>query len=367
MAQLKDSTINGNPVWHAGNDGTGSGLDADTLDGQHGSYYYSPGNPPPTNTISSLVVGTTAQRPSPAADGMIRYNTDIGGVEYYSQSRTAWIGVELFQATGGSVSTYTDGGITYRVHIFTSSGTFTVVTGIKTVNYLIVAGGGSGGVDSGGGGGAGGLITNSITASPNSYTIIVGGGGASRPGSADDGPGNNGGNSSAFGITALGGSGGSGWINTSLPPGSSSYSGGSGGGQSTSTGSVNTLGIGIGTAGQGNNGGAAVPSFSGGGGGRGSVGGNGSSGQLGFGGLGFTTNISGVSTTYSAGGDGGFDYAAGARSGAGSGRNGVTKQLIEAGESNSPPNTGHGGHGANHNDENSGGGGSGIVIIRYAI
>ena len=49
MAQLKDSTINGNPVWHAGNDGTGSGLDADTLDGQHGSYYYSSANPPPSS------------------------------------------------------------------------------------------------------------------------------------------------------------------------------------------------------------------------------------------------------------------------------------------------------------------------------
>ena len=32
-------TYNGNTVWHAGNDGSGSGLDADLLDGQHGSYY----------------------------------------------------------------------------------------------------------------------------------------------------------------------------------------------------------------------------------------------------------------------------------------------------------------------------------------
>lgn len=31
--------INGNIVWHAGNDGSGSGLDADLLDGQHGSFY----------------------------------------------------------------------------------------------------------------------------------------------------------------------------------------------------------------------------------------------------------------------------------------------------------------------------------------
>lgn len=34
-------------IWHSNNDGSGSGLDADLLDGQHGSYYYSPANPPP--------------------------------------------------------------------------------------------------------------------------------------------------------------------------------------------------------------------------------------------------------------------------------------------------------------------------------
>jgi len=32
-------TYDGNTIWHAGNDGTTSGLDADLLDGQHGSYY----------------------------------------------------------------------------------------------------------------------------------------------------------------------------------------------------------------------------------------------------------------------------------------------------------------------------------------
>ena len=32
-------TVGANEIWHAGNDGSGSGLDADKLDGQHGSYY----------------------------------------------------------------------------------------------------------------------------------------------------------------------------------------------------------------------------------------------------------------------------------------------------------------------------------------
>ena len=41
---LGEFNRNGNKVWDAGNDGAGSGLDADLLDGQHGSYYYSKTN-----------------------------------------------------------------------------------------------------------------------------------------------------------------------------------------------------------------------------------------------------------------------------------------------------------------------------------
>ena len=47
-------------IWDSGNDGSGSGLDADLLDGQHGSYYYSAGNPAPNQTItlSGAVTGS---------------------------------------------------------------------------------------------------------------------------------------------------------------------------------------------------------------------------------------------------------------------------------------------------------------------
>lgn len=38
-SDLSSFTWKGNTVWHSGNDGTGSGLDADLLDGQSGSYY----------------------------------------------------------------------------------------------------------------------------------------------------------------------------------------------------------------------------------------------------------------------------------------------------------------------------------------
>ena len=48
--------IRGNTAWHGGNDGSGSGLDADLLDGQHGSYYYSAGNPPPLTADPTLTL-----------------------------------------------------------------------------------------------------------------------------------------------------------------------------------------------------------------------------------------------------------------------------------------------------------------------
>ena len=37
MNWFKNPTVNGNKVWNAGNDGSGSGLDADTVDGYHAS------------------------------------------------------------------------------------------------------------------------------------------------------------------------------------------------------------------------------------------------------------------------------------------------------------------------------------------
>ena len=39
-----ENVINGNTIWHAGNDGAGTGLDSDLLDGQQGSYYTSASN-----------------------------------------------------------------------------------------------------------------------------------------------------------------------------------------------------------------------------------------------------------------------------------------------------------------------------------
>ena len=247
---------------------------------------------------------------------------------------------------------------------------------LTEVEVLVVAGGGSGGVDNGGGGGAGGLIYNrNFAVTPGSaITATVGGGGAARSGASDDGPGNNGGNSVFGSLTAYGGGAGSGWTNTTLPPGSSSYTGGNGAGQSASTSAGNSLGAGIGNrvtgtttvaSGQGNNGGTAVAAFAGGGGGSGGPGGNASSGAAGAGGLGYRTTISGVETVYAAGGAGGWDVLGGYSSSVPFTENGTVKKTTQTAEDSCPANTGHGGNGSNHNNNSSGAGGSGIVIVRY--
>jgi hypothetical protein len=55
--------VNGNTVWHAGNDGTGSGLDADLLDGNHASAFYLATNPSGYTSNTGTVTGTgTATR-----------------------------------------------------------------------------------------------------------------------------------------------------------------------------------------------------------------------------------------------------------------------------------------------------------------
>src|SRR5210317_919388 len=107
--------------------------------------------------------GTTAQRPSSPANGMIRFNTTENKIEIYNGVGWGFIETTI-QATGGTVTT--DG--LDKIHTFTSSGTFQVTAGTGTIEYLIVAGGAGGAENHGGGGGAGGLIYSS------SYSLGVG-------------------------------------------------------------------------------------------------------------------------------------------------------------------------------------------------
>src|SRR6056300_234889 len=115
--------------------------------------------------------GTTAQRPGCASAGMTRYNTDEGYHEWYNGSFWQRVGlnVAFVTATGGSITTCGD----YKIHTFTSSGTFTVTCagnplGSTTVDYMVVAGGGGAGYLQAGGGG-GGVFRESVP-SPAAWT-----------------------------------------------------------------------------------------------------------------------------------------------------------------------------------------------------
>lgn len=78
-----ESYINNNKIWHAGNDGSDSGLDADLLDGQHGNYYA---------TASSL--GNYLPLSGGTMTGKITMNTGTGLSMKYTNSSTTgdpWI------------------------------------------------------------------------------------------------------------------------------------------------------------------------------------------------------------------------------------------------------------------------------------
>jgi hypothetical protein len=297
------------------------------------------------NTSGNVGIGTTA----PAATLHVAGNCIIDGVS----------------ATGGTVTEV--GG--YRIHTFTSSGTFTVTNG-GTVEYLVVAGGGGGGLgnnNGGGGGGAGGYITSSLEVSTQSYNVTVGAGGAGRSVHADGGSGSN----SMFGsITAAGGGGGAG---TSLPLGSAraGVAGGSGGGASyweSGTASGGAGNVPNTTPSQGNNGGGISSGLNAGragagGGGAGAAAANVTTIGVGTaGGNGVASSITGTSIIRAGGGGGCGDSVFSASGGAGGGGAGLFNGVAGSGTIN----TGGGGGGSLATGS-SGNGGSGIVIIRYLI
>lgn len=251
-------------------------------------------------------------------------------------------------ATGGTITT--DGN--YKVHTFTSSGTFQITAGSGTVESLVVAGGGSGGNSSAAGGGAGGLIytTPGATYGAGSYTVTVGAGGAGV-GPATNG--NDGGNSVFDTITATGGGGGG----NNAVAGNNGGSGGGGGG--TSGGQVGGTGV----AGQGFAGGTGVDvtnSSGGGGGGCGSVGGNAAPAVGGNGGTGCSNSITGSAVFYASGGGGSNSMSTQGTASAGGGANGAASAA-----NNATANTGGGGGGRGDGAGTSGAGGSGVVILRY--
>ena len=335
----------------------------DSTDNRVGIGTTSPGAELHVAGTGAIVIpsGTTAQQPT-GVTGMIRFNTAVGKLEFYTG--TVWSTIGGVNAIGGAVTNV--GG--YAIHTFTSSGTFTVNLGGE-IEYLVVAGGGAGGTDRGGGGGAGGMLTGTVSISPGSYTITRGGGAApvTEYGTSS-------GSASSIGslITAAGGGGGGG-------EGGAGATGGSGGGSGYGSG-----GYGSGTSGQGNRGGSGYSGSgyrtAGGGGGAGTVGVNGSSNgtnggvQRPDGGAGIASSISGSGLYYSGGGGGGRCDVDGAGSNTGGsgvggsnvGGNGTATTTGNGYNGTAGRGGGGGGGGRTDTTSSNGGlGGSGIVIIRY--
>lgn len=315
--------------------------------------------------LNGAVVSATA--PSSPSIGDQWFDSTAGTTAMKVWSGAQWDQMSnKFTATGGTESTYTLGGIVYKSHTFTSSGTFTAESS-GSVDILVIAGGASGANDHGGGGGAGGYRAFNHSLTAQSYSILVGAGGPSAPavrGSVNT-HGNAGTNSSAMGVTSLGGGGGGDYTHDSAGD-----SGGSGGGAG------GTGAVGVGTSGQGNNGGTGThsPNYQGGGGGGASAVGANSSGLYPNGGSGSSNSLrTGSNITYAGGGGGNGSYGGGGQygsGGSGGGGNGANQSVIATAGT---VNTGSGGgggaryttDGGGNQSGPSGAGGSGIVIIRY--
>lgn len=273
-------------------------------------------------------------------------------------------------ATGGD-TIMTDG--TYWYHAFLSSGTFTPLKSLSC-DVLTIAGGGGGAANQGGGGGAGGVYYATSQSFSSSKTVTVGAGGA---GGVENVSLPTQGSSSVLGslTTAVGGGIG-GADNTSGAVANGGTGGSGGGGLYSGTGGAATSGQG--NAG-GNGGSGSLYYGGGGGGGAGAVGANYVQPNAGAGGAGTNTYSSWLSTTglgvsgYVAGGGGGggssqhvyntTNGGAGGSGGGGAGGNGTTSAVAGT------ANTGSGGGSGGRTSTSFAGknGGSGLVIVRYAV
>ena len=303
---------------------------------------------PSSSTAASVAVPAAVYNNVTAGNVVTISVTNADGLESSGVNHTA-----IALPSGGTVTTSGN----YRIHTFTSSGTFVNTLASLSVEYLVIAGGGGGGVGDygapayGGGGGAGGYRSNvsgqasgggssaeaALSLSTGNKTVTVGAGGAGASG--DDQVGANGSDSVFDSITSIGG--GKGGANEA-----DGSSGGSGGGGEESNGSGYA-----GTSGQGYGGGDGSEGGNRGGGG----GGSGGAGSGTTGGAGTSSNITGSAVTRAAGGSSsGGSVTGGGGAGGLHGTNGGTGTA----------NTGSGGGAGTRV---SGAGGSGIVIVRYLV
>jgi hypothetical protein len=381
-------TIDRDPVWSS------SAGTYTIYDGSRGtSLQFTAADPDGAGTITySLVSGSL-----PAGATLNTSTGVISGFSAVATDTSSPITLRATSTNGSNVQTTDLPGITILVkapviQTFTSSGNFSVPSGVTAVDVLVVAGGGTGGNQHGGGGGAGGLIYRpAYPVTPNSsIPVTVGVGGTGSPSTPSQGAYPDGyGRDSVFNtLTAKGGGAGVGHIGNNGRP--SNAVGGSGGGapsdpayapgfpanQPSQPGDSGTYGFGN-PGGDGHSG----PSYGnwngGGGGGAGAAGAisNYNTGG-GNGGIGRAYSISGSPVYYSGGGGGGSHWFTGV---VGSGGNGGGGPGNPSGHPGPNPGSGGGAQGYAGTANRGGGaggsasasvntclpGGSGIVIVKY--
>jgi hypothetical protein len=274
-------------------------------------------------TAIKIPVGTTGERPGTPVAGQLRYNSTLDQAEVYSGTEWKAVGGSPFDASGGTETTV-DG---FKIHTFTTSGTFTPsLTKEGKIEYLVVGAGGAGSSFSpqGGGGGGGGDVKTgfmNIAKGTSPITVTVGSGASG-----------NGTPSSFSTIVANGGSAGSG------RSGGASGSGFAGGGPSDGGGAGGGAKS-VEIAPRGNN-----------------IGG--------FGGRGVGSSISGIYKEYGGGGGG-----------AGGGNSTFTQHLAcspegvwgGGGRNVAPVSNSGGGGGGGSTGVSATFGADGVVIIRYRV
>ncbi len=283
--------------------------------------------------VRSLIIsgGVALSANSPAtynsASGIIGVDTSILATQSYVDSHGADSSIYATRFYADSIAQLYDS--RSKSQAFTSSGTFTVPTGVTEIWVTAVGagGGGAGGVGAGGGGSGAALSHYPMSVTPgDSIRIYIGAGGV---GGATNVNGNPGGNDTiASAIVVYGGgagtdaNGGNGGMPGGGAPGSSTSSTGNNGGNGTV--------IGVFLCGGGGGGGASTNSTSGTGGiggvsvyAAGTVstgaysGGSGAASPFGKGGNGGVGSTAGTAGGYGAGGGGGSGSTAGGNGGNG--------------------------------------------------
>ena len=164
-------------------------------------------------------------------------------------------------ATGGTITTFTSGGLTYRRHVFLSGGSFVVTQNPLPFTVTVVGAGGGGGAGpdgfgTAGPGGSGGFYSAPVSFTLGTKTVSIGGGGGDsgcmRIGGGGCGVGGQGGASSITGAwTAGGGNGGAGFGCSATPVGVGSPSPAANGGVTARDNAAHGLSTSVGNGGSG--------------------------------------------------------------------------------------------------------------------